>query len=327
MVDEAETVEPAEEAPAATHEPPTLLSRPTEPKPLFAATEKVETVSKPEEWDDDLSPELAAVLFGGSGASSGEEGDDTPNETSGDLLDDAIRREPPTPARATAPVPTPAAAVRPAAPSAATPAARPGAPSAATPAPAEPVRLTDPATALSLPIAAGGMRAAAPDTRPEGKARYVRVEEPMRSDKGQRRSETWEYRGPELPQVKGRELRTVKIEEMSFADGSWRWRFERKYGDRGYDRRTVRANADRSYIERVDEINAPDELAGKRVKHRDEDFLILAAPVKTAHQGRGLLSRLLGRGSDHDEPRGEKSWRSATPDEVKHARRNGGDAF
>ncbi|WP_119067745.1 hypothetical protein [Aggregatilinea lenta] len=305
-VDAPVTGEPAIEQPVP--ESPTLVSRPTEPKPLFAAADKID---KPDEWDDDLSPELAAILFSGEDEKPARSPDAAPTPAPAATAHPAPA---PTPKTPTPPV------TRSATPSAITP-------SPATPPPAQPVHLTDTADARTLPISAEGISAAAPETRPEGKARYVRVEEPLKGDQGQRTSETWEYQGPDRPQVKGRELRTVKIEEFSFADGSWKWRFERKYGDRGYDRRTVRANADRSYVERVDEINAPDDLAGKRVKRRDEDAMILAAPVQAAPPHRGLLSRLFGRGAQHDVPRGDPSWRSATLDEVKHARRTGGDAF
>jgi hypothetical protein len=302
-------------APAERRDPPTLPSRPTEPKPMPAVKEKIK---KKEDWDDDLSPELAAILFGGGDDKDDEEKAEPP-------ADEAIRREPPaptatrsaaltaspTPARATPPVTAPSTEPRPAAQPTAAP---------------DPVHLTDLAAARTEPISAEGVRAAAPESRPESKARYVRIEEPLNNDQGQRVSETWDYRGPELPKLNGRELRTVKIEEITYADGSWKWRFERKYTDRGYDRRLVRANADCSYIERRDEINAPDDLAGKRVKRREEDPMLLASPAKTRPQ-RSFFSRLLGRGAQHDEPAGERSWRTATPDEIKHARRSGGSAF
>jgi hypothetical protein len=242
-------------------------------------------VAVPEEWDDDLSPELASVLFGA--------------KTEAPAAPPAERKPP-------APTPVPAAGTLLA------PAAPPG----------ESIILTDIADARRLPISAQGMRSPAPGNQPGGRARYVRVEEPLRGDKGQRITETWEYQGPDLPALEERSIRRVRIEEITYADGSWYWSFERQYADKGRDRREVRASTDRGYIERADEVTRKNLATGKRVRGREQAHLILLAAGP--EEKRGFLSNLLGK---DDEEAGPKAWRPAEPKEASRARKHGGDAF
>lgn len=289
----AEPEAPPEPAPAPP-EPPTSPSRPTEPKPLFSS----ETLTRPEDWDEELSPELAAVLFGSSAAA-----DEAPAEAAPEPAAEA-----------------PSADVAEATPRAATPAVAPA------PVRAEAVHLTDLADAPRLPITAQGVTSPAPEVRPEGRVRYVRIEEPF-GDKGRRIKEEWDYQGPDRPTLNGRTLRKVKRGEVQFADGSWLWRFERRYTDRSYDRRTVRVNSDRTYVEREDEIKAPDRTTGKRTRRRESEAMILASPAAEPKARRGLLARLFRREEEKAEPRGPQTWRPAAPDEVRRARRQGGAAF
>ena len=268
---EPEISEAAEPAPAPMPEPtPSKVSAvPTpEPAPLETA----------DDWDDDISPELAQVLF-----------------TARQKTEAAVSAPPearPTPAR-TAPAAT------------------------------DTIHLIDIASVRALPITAQGDSAPAPDPRPEGKARYERVEEPLPDDKGQRTSETWDYMGPGRPVLHGREIKRVAVQETTYADGSWHWVFERRYSDGSRERREVRANTDHTYIERTDEIDARNPTTKQRRRHKEEEAMILAGPPREGK--RGLLSRLLGR---HELTESEhKAWRVAESDEKRRARKQGGDAF
>lgn len=264
----------------------------TAPAPAPAA---VEGVGMADASDfDDISPELAAIL-----------------------------RKPAAPTQDAAP---PAEAeAEPVA--AATPDAAPAAPPAPEPEPdAPPIQLTDIAEVRSLPITAEQRNAPAPDTTLTGKVRYVRVEEPLRNDEGQRTQETWEYLKPEYPALGGRLVKEITIEEIAYSDGSWEWRYERRYTDKGRDVREVRANADRNYIEREDEVSRLDAETGRRLQFREETELIFAPPEKEERRG-GLLSGLFGRGDDDDGDDSPQVWRDASTSEAKQARKQGGEAF
>ncbi len=263
-------------------------------EPLPAPSTEPEAVAEPDEWDEDISPELASVLFGAADAV------ETPAAEEAPAVEDGPEAAEP---EAAAPAPEP----------------EPDAP---------PVELTDIATVRTLPITAEKRAAPAPDTALEGKARYVRVEEPLDGDAGQRTLETWEYLKPAYPTVDAREVREVTVEETEYGDGSWLWRYERRYADRGRDTREVRANADRTYIERADEVSRLDPASGRRLQFKETAELILAGP-EVKEKG-GLLSglgSLLGRDEDKDEQAGPKTWRQATPSEVRETRKQGGAAF
>lgn len=244
------------------------------------------------DWDDDLSPELAAVLFGGKQAVP------APAAQAEQSTDAADQAEPtPEPQRE----PEPAAA---------------------------PVELTDIADVRRLPLTAEQRSAPAPDTVLQGRVRYVRIEEPLGAAGGQRTKETWDYLKPDYPGLGGRLVRKVTIEETQYADGSWRWQFERHYTDRGRDTRDVRANADRTYIEREDDVSKLDSATGGRVRYSESAALIFAAPEK--QEKRGLLSglgSLLGRDDSDGEQAAAKVWRQASGSEIRQARKEGGDAF
>ncbi len=235
-------------------------------------------ITSPQEWDEDLSPELAAVLFG------------------------SPRRAAVESARSVAETAAPPAAVTPAAA----------------------IALTRDEQAATLPLSAGGQRAAAPDATLTGKVRHTRVEEPLPGDRGQHIVETWDYFKPELPALEGRLVQRVTREEWRYSDGSWRWRYERRYADRGRDSREVRANAARTYFERADSISQRDATSGKRQQFSEEAVLIFAAPVQ--EEKRGWLRNLFRRGNDH-EPAGEKTWRPATAAEIRQARKSGEQAL
>ncbi|MEW6253333.1 MAG: hypothetical protein AB1716_22050 [Planctomycetota bacterium] len=253
---------------------------PAEPEPAPAPVEETpESPASAQEWDEDLSPALAAVLFGSP-------------------------RKPPAEATPTAET--------------AVPAARPRAPQIA-----GPIRLTDEAEARTLPLTAGEHAAPAPDAALTGKVRYTRLEEPLKDEGGQRVVETWAYFKPDYPGLDGQLVREVRSEEERFSDGSWRWRYERQYADGGRDRREVRANADRTYFERIDEIAQRDPATGKRQQIKEEAGMIFAPPPR--EEKRGLLSSLLRR--DDDEMTGPAAWREATPGEMRLARKEGGRAF
>ena len=280
-------VTPAKPPPPAAETPsaPAAEPAPTKPDQPPSRVTHTESPFRPDDWaDEDLSPELASVLFG--------------------------ERKP--------------AAETPSAPAAETAPAQP-APQVAAEPPAEPIALTDVDSARRLRITAGGTSAAAPETALQGKVRYVRIEEPLNDDKGQRTAESWRYFKPDYPSLEGRLVKAVESAEIQYADGSWFWEYERRYSDGGRDRREVRANTDRSYVERHDEVSKLAAEAGKRVLHKEEAAMIRAEPER--EEKRGFLSGLLGR-DDDEEPKGNaKAWREATAPESRHARKNGGQAL
>jgi hypothetical protein len=248
-----------------------------------------EPPTRPDDWaDEDISPELAAVLFG---------------ERKPEV------ETPPTP-EAQAPAPTPAKAP---------------APETAAEPPAEPITLTDVDSARRLRLTAEGHNAAAPDAALQGKARYVRIEEPLNSDKGQRTTESWRYFKPDYPSLEGRLVKAVESAEMQYADGSWHWKYERRYSDGGRDRREVRANTDRSYVERHDEVSKLAAEAGKRVLYKEDAAMILAETER--EERHGFLSGLLGRDDSATTTDSAQVWREATAPESRHARKNGGEAL
>ena len=254
------------ETPAPVVEPSRVRMTETPPAP-----------AKPDEWqEDDLSPELAAILF-------------TPGK----------QKESVSPADTAAP---PVEIEE----------------------PAEPITLTDAADVRRLRLTAEGRSAPAPDAPLAGKVRYVRVEEPLKDDAGQRTTESWEYIKPNYPALEGRLVRRVEIEEITYSDGSWNWQYERHYDDKGRDRRSVQANTDRTYIERTDEISKKDADSDKLVRLKEEVALIFAPPLK--EEKGGFLSRLFG-GDDTEYADGPKAWRPATSAEAKQARKQGGAAF
>jgi hypothetical protein len=242
------------------------------------------SVVRAEEWDEDLSPELASVLFTPPAA---EAAPATPQE------------------RVTSPAAEAKAVPKPA------PAAAPDAL----------VRLTDLIDAARLPLVAKGHRAPAPDAPLEGKVRYTRLEEPHGD--GQRIAETWTYLKPTFPALEGRLVREAHREEIRHADGSWEWRHERRYADKGSDRREARANPDRTYIERADEVSEVEADTGKRRTYQEEAAMILAVPER--EEKRGLLSSLFGR--DDEAEAGARGWREATSAESRQARKQGGAAL
>jgi hypothetical protein len=276
---ESTPAEPVQEVVPPSPEP----SRPPRPavSPRVVSTSEVDA-AKADDWDDDISPELAALLFQPQKRAPREENEE--------------------------------AAVSPAAESA--PAAAESAPAAAESAPsAEPIHLTQIEEARTLPITAKGISAPSPRVQPEGKARYERIEEPL--EDGQRTREQWDYRGPDYPVLSGRAVRRVVIKEVAYTDGSWHWTFERSYTDGGREMREVRANMDRTYIERIDVIKT------KEAVHGEKEAMILTGPPR--EEKRGFLSSLLGRRGDQDD--GPKAWHAASTPEAKHARKEGGRVF
>jgi hypothetical protein len=243
------------------------------------------------DWGDDLSPELASVLFASKS--------DAPAKTPARIEDVPGEHAP-----ATAEV----------APAEAAPAAPP----------AGRVQLTSKDGARSLPISADGHAAPPPDAPLTAKVRYMRVEEPLKNDKGQRIEETWSYFKGDYPALDGRLVRKASSVTIAYADGSWKWRYERRYDDRGGDRREVRANADETYFERADTVSVID-AEGKRSHHDEDAALIYAASADDDKRG-GLLGSLFGRDKD-DDGTGAKTWRDATAAETKQARKEGGQAF
>jgi hypothetical protein len=243
------------------------------------------------DWDDDLSPELASVLFAPK--------PDAPAKPPDRVAETIGERAP----AAAATTPTEAALAAP---------------------PAGAIRLTSKDGARSLPITAEGHGAPAPDAPLTAKVRYVRVEEPLKNDKGQRTEETWTYFKGDYPALAGRLVREVSSVTLAYADGSWKWRYKRRYDDRGQDRREVRANADETYFERDDEVSVID-AEGKRSQYDEDAVLIYAAAAGDDKRG-GLLGSLFGRDKD-DDGSGTKVWRDATAAEMKQARKEGGQAF
>lgn len=262
------------------------------PAPKPAPTPPEPPAADAGEWDDDLSPELAAVLFGGEKAAPAPVAEAASPAAVADDVE-------PTPAPQPEPEPAPA-----------------------------PVDLTDVADVRRLSLTAEQRSAPAPDTALAGRVRYVRVEEPLGEAGGQRTKETWDYLKPDYPGLAGRLVRKVTIEETQYADGSWRWQYERRYTDRGRDGRDVRANADRTYIEREDDVSRLDSATGSRVRYSESAALIFATPEK--QEKRGLLSglgSLLGRDDGDEEQAAAKVWRQASGSEIRQARKEGGDAF
>jgi hypothetical protein len=276
---------------------PSKSTAPVEPPPAAVSPSKVtwneagDHVADRSEWGDDLSPELASVLFGGG----------QPQSTARPSAAPASAR-PATPALATPAIPEAEAVIEP---------------------PTEPITLTDVAGARTLPITAHEISSPAPETLLTGKARYTRIEEPLLADQGQRTIEKWEYLKTDWPTLVGRLVQRVYVEEVSFADGSWRWVYERRYSDNGKDRREVRANKDHTLIERTDEIAKKDPVTGKGIRRKEFAAMILAAPASTEKPG--FFSRLFGK--HEDEPTGPKSWRPASSDEIRAGRKRGGSAF
>ncbi|MBN1965821.1 MAG: hypothetical protein JW910_14310 [Anaerolineae bacterium] len=284
---------PAEdELPETVEEPPTVAAAP-EPVPQtplstarLAPEPEPANTTAPAEWDEDISPELAAVLFGAKRAAPA-------------APEAAAKDEGAPPIPAAPPQPVEAAAL-----------------------PAKATFLTDIAQAKIQPITAQGVSAPTPEEQPQGKARYVRIEEPLKNDRGMRVTETWDYLKPDRPGLAGRLLQRVRIEETTYTDGSWHWKFERRYTDRGRDRREVRANTDHTYLERTDSIAKKDPANNQRIRVKEQSRMILAGPA--GEEKRGFFSRLFRR-SESDS--GPKAWRPATSDEGRRARKQGGNAF
>lgn len=268
---------------ARAEAPPAEPAAPPPPAPAAS-------VARAEDWDEELSPELAAVLFGAASARA---------------------------------KPAEAAPARPESPAELAPAvhARPLAE-----APGElagPVMVTTPGEARSLPLVAGEFTAPPPDATIQGKMRYVRIEEPLRGDRGRHIYEIWEYFGPDYPALDSRLVKRVQIEEFAYADGSWKLTFRRDYSQ-GRDERTVRIASDGEYAERTDRIRRRDAMSNKTRREREQAGLRYAAqPIE---EKRGFLSNLFGRG-DGPQTEGPKSWRPATDAEMRDARRDGGAAF
>ncbi|MBN1565552.1 MAG: hypothetical protein JXA10_17035 [Anaerolineae bacterium] len=262
------------------------------------------------EWDDEISPELAAVLFAGKSDTS-PRSDTTPDAAPTDSA-------PVDSASVDSASAVPAASADTVTPAESTP-AKPAPP------PAEPIQLTSRDEARVLAITAEGHAAPAPGSPLEAKVRYVRIEEPLKDDNGQRTEETWTYFKGAYPSLKGRLVREVSSEDIQYADGSWKWTYERQYEDRGRDSREVRANAANTYFERKDTVSVTD-AEGKRNRYEEEAEVILAPPETDEKRG-GLLSSLFGRNQDDEDETGTIVWRAATPAETKQARRDGGDAF
>lgn len=289
---EAEAEAPVETAPEA--EAPALAEAAPEaesaPSPAPTAPEpSTVRVTRPEDWDEELSPELAAILFGA-----------------------AARAEP-------AEVAAPAEAAPSVAPEAVPEAAPAPAVEAAAPAP-----ITSREDARTRPIAAGQFTAPAPDASVEGTVRYIRVEEPLGGDSGRRIRESWEFFGPDYPALEGRLVKRIQSEEIAYADGSWKFTFRRDYSE-GRDERTVRIARDGEFIERTDRVRRKNALTGKTVRAETREALAFAPPKH--EEKRGFLGRLFGRGGDSVRPEGPKQWRPATDAEQREAYRRGGEAF
>ncbi|HEX3051828.1 MAG TPA: hypothetical protein VHP83_14310 [Aggregatilineaceae bacterium] len=273
------------------------------PPPKALGTPQPEMLNREtlKDWGEDLSPELAAILLKPSGAA-------------------------PTPSAGRAAPPPPAASVAPPAPrmTGAAPLAAPGQaqtgpiPTPAALPPAEPIFLTEVGQTQRLPITAEGVNSPAPDVPLVGQGRHVRVEEPI--TQAQRNTDTWEYLKTSYPPLEGRLVKSVRIVETNYSDGSWAWSYERRYTDGGFDVRKVRASIDRMYIERHDELKKRDPLTGKMVKHVEGAAMIYAPPMQ--EEKRGLFGRR------HDAPpSGPQAWRAATKNEIKQLRKVGGLAW
>jgi len=278
-----------------TSSSPTPVSPPP-PAPDMSSRETLK------DWGDDISPELASILFK-AGPSGG-------------------RAAPPPPAGSAVPA-GPAAPPAPSMPGAA-PLAAPGQsqigpiPTPVALPPAEPIFLTDVAQTQRLPITAEGINSPAPDVPLVGQGRHVRVEEPI--NQAQRNTDTWAYLKTTYPPLEGRLVKSARIVETNYTDGSWAWSYERRYTDGGFDVRKVRASVDRMYIERRDELKKRDPLTGKMVKHVEDAAMIYAPPVQ--EEKRGLFGR-----RHEAPPSGPKAWRPATKHEIKQMRKVGGLAW
>jgi hypothetical protein len=275
---------PGEDAPVEPGAPAVV---PAPPPSRVTVTQEEPAIKRAEDWDDqDISPELASVLFGGRKSKP----DAAPTEST-EIQAPAV------------PAPAPIEAEPPAAP----------------------ISLTNVAAARHMRITAEAHSAAAPEATLLGKKRYMRIEEPLSGDKGQRTTETWTYFKPDYPSLDGRLVKLVKSEEIVYADGSWWWRYERRYSDRGRDRREVRTNTDQTYVERKDEVSKLAPQAGKRLQYKEEAAMILSAPER--EEKRGFLSGLLGRDADDDQTDSARTWREATSSESRQARKHGGAAL
>jgi hypothetical protein len=274
---------------AAAPKPPTPPSR-------VKVTQAEPPLHDAADWDDEegLSPELAGILFGAPQPKPAAPASLVPPGEEVTRRDQPPRTE-----------------------------KEPESATAAEPEPAASIMLTDVADSRHLRLTAGDHSAAAPDAPLSGKGRYTRIEEPLSGDQGQRTVETWAYFKPDFPSLDGRLVRATRSKEIAYADGSWEWHYERRYSDGGRDRRIVRANQDRAYIERHDEVSKRDPATGKRVMYREDTALILAAPAR--EEKRGLLGSLIGR--DDAPGGGKKAWRAATSSESRQARKQGDQVF
>lgn len=281
-----EETAPAEEAPASE------MTRPPEPAtPEPAPSPAAESIARPEDWGEELSPELAAILFGeASAAPTAEQA--APTEAPAPVVEEA-----PAPS-AEAPIEAPAR-------------------------PREPMMVTTPAEARSVPINAGQFSAPPPDAPITDKMRYIRVEEPLRGGKGRRISEKWEFFGPNYPALEGRLVKRIESEERAYTDGSWKLTFHRDYSE-GHDERIVRIASDGEYAERTDRIHRRDASSGKMLREREHVSLRYAPALR--EEKRGLLNGLFGR-DNGPQGEGPKRWRPATDGEQRDARQRGGEAL
>ena len=287
----------AEEGAAAEEETP-AVGLPLPPEPATPEEERPQAaaaIERPEDWGEELSPELAAILFGGASAAEEEDVE----------VEEGAPPAPPAPA----PEEPPAVSAE--------------APAEAPARPREPAMVTTPAEARGTPISAGQFSAPPPDAPVKGQMRYVRVEEPLRGGKGQRIAEKWEYFGPDYPALEGRLVKRVESEERAYTDGSWKLTFRRDYSE-GCDERTVRITSDGEYAERTDRIQRRDASSGKMRRERQHVSLRYAPPL--SEEKRGLLGGLFGRG-DGPQEEGPKRWRPATDGEERDARQRGGEAL
>jgi hypothetical protein len=311
-------------APASGEVAPSAPQPEAPPQQQPASSAEAGGLGGAQEWDEDLSPELAAVLFGG------QRPDATPAERApADAAPASPAPDAPVPSLEAEPEVTPQPQEAPVEGVATTPAPELAPEPAPDPEPdAPPIELTDLSELRTLPITAEGRAASAPDVAIEGRARYVRVEEPLDGDAGQRTFETWEYLKPDYATLDDREVREVTVEDVQHGDGSRLWRYERRYADRGRDSREVRANGDATYIEREDVVSRLD-ATGRRLQFKESAELIHAAPDAPEKKG-GLLSglgNLLGRDDEDTAQTGPRVWRQATASEVRQARKQGGEAF
>lgn len=292
-------ISPAETSPAEDDTPAAGTPRPadaTAPStPEYEAAPSPVSVARSQDWDEDISPELAAILFAGASA--------------------AAEKAPAEPAPA-APAPAEAATTPDEAPAALQERAAPARLDV-------PVMVTTADEARSQPLRAGQFTAPPPGAPVKGKYRYIRVEEPLRGDKGRRIEERWEYFGPDFPALEGLLVKRVESEEIAYADGSWKLTFRRDYSQ-GRDERTVRISGDGEYTERTDRIRRPNAASGKTVREREHVRLRYAAPVR--EEKRGLLAGLFKRGNG-PKAGGQKRWREATDSEQRDERQTGGQAF